>query len=91
VFILEIELATSCFSRSLSQVIDDMMSIEARQEGESAQDPSKKIMAPWIFEVKFPLDTQFTFGSLTFAVGEDGELRMLHPGSAPEHHAPVDG
>jgi hypothetical protein len=60
-FIIEIDLASPCFSRSLSQVFDDTTSTEARQEGESAQDPFRKIMAPWTFDVKFPLDTQFTF------------------------------
>jgi hypothetical protein len=40
--------------------------------------------------MKFPLGTQFTFGSLMFAVGEDGDLKMLPPGPAAEHptHAP---
>jgi hypothetical protein len=45
-------------------------------------------MAPWTFNVKFPLGTKFTFGSLTFAVGEDGDLRMLPPGEVTEHTAP---
>jgi hypothetical protein len=45
-------------------------------------------MTPWTFDVKFPLDTKFTFGSLTFAVGEDVDLRMLPPGEATEHTAP---
>jgi hypothetical protein len=45
-------------------------------------------MAPWTFDVKFPRDTEFTFGSLTFAVGEDGDLWMLPPGEATEHTAP---
>jgi hypothetical protein len=39
--------------------------------------------------MKFPLDTQFTFGSLTFAVGEDGDLKMPPPGPAPEHLTPA--
>jgi hypothetical protein len=42
-------------------------------------------MAPWTLDMKFPLDTQFTFGSLTFVVGEDGDLKMLPPGLASEH------
>jgi hypothetical protein len=46
-------------------------------------------MAPWSFDVKFPLDTQFTFRSLTFVAGEDGDLKMLPPGIAPEHPAPA--
>jgi hypothetical protein len=45
-------------------------------------------MAPWSFDVKFPLGTQFTFGSLTFVAGEDGHLKMLTSGTAPEHHVP---
>jgi hypothetical protein len=45
-------------------------------------------MAPWTFDVKFPLGTKFTFGSLTFVVGEDGDLRMLAPGEVTEHTAP---
>jgi hypothetical protein len=45
-------------------------------------------MAPWTFDMKFPLGT-ITFGSLTFVVGEDGDLKMLPPGSAPEHLTPV--
>jgi hypothetical protein len=45
-------------------------------------------MAPWTFDIKFPRGTEFTFGSLTFAAGEDGDLRMLPPGEAAEHIAP---
>jgi hypothetical protein len=45
-------------------------------------------MTPWTFDVKFPLGTKFTFGSLMFAAGEDGDLRMLPPGEATEHTAP---
>jgi hypothetical protein len=45
-------------------------------------------MTPWTFDVKFPLDTKFTFGSLTFAVGEDGDLWMLPPGEVTEHTTP---
>jgi hypothetical protein len=30
--------------------------------------------------MKFSLSTQFTFGSLTFTAGEDGDLKMLPPG-----------
>jgi hypothetical protein len=33
-----------------------------------------------MFDVKFPYDTQFTFGSLTFAAGEDENLMMLPQG-----------
>jgi hypothetical protein len=91
VFILEIDLASSHFSRSLSQVSDDETSTEARQEGRSTQDPSVKIMTPWTFDVKFPSGTHFTFGSLTFAAEEDGNLKMLPPGPAPECLAPVYG
>ena len=72
----------------LLQISDDTTSTEARQKGESAQDPFGKAMAPWTFDVKFPLGTQFTFGSLTFAAGEDGDLRMLPPEEAIEHTAP---
>jgi hypothetical protein len=42
-------------------------------------------MAHWTFDMKFSLGTQFTFGSLTFVIGEDGDLKMLPPGPAPEH------
>jgi hypothetical protein len=44
-------------------------------------------MAPWTFDIKFPRGTEFTFRSLTFAAGEDGDLRMLPPGEAVEHIA----
>jgi hypothetical protein len=43
-----------------------------------------------MYDVKFPLSTQFTFGSLTFATGEDRELWMLPPGSALERRAPTN-
>jgi hypothetical protein len=46
-------------------------------------------MAPWTFDVKFPRGTKFTFESLTFAAAEDGDLKMLPPGPAPEHLAPA--
>jgi hypothetical protein len=42
-------------------------------------------MTHWTLDMKFPLGTQFTFGSLTFAVQEDGDLKMLPPTPAPEH------
>jgi hypothetical protein len=48
-------------------------------------------MAPWMFDVKFPLGTQVTFGSLTFAAGKDGELRMLPLEPVLEHHTSIDG
>jgi hypothetical protein len=41
-------------------------------------------MSSWTFDVKFSLGTQFTFGSLTFAAGENGDLKMLPPRPAPE-------
>jgi hypothetical protein len=65
------------------------MSTDARQAGVSAQYPSENTMTPWTFDMKFPLGTQLTFGSLTFAVGEDGDLKMLPPGPAPEHLTPA--
>jgi hypothetical protein len=45
-------------------------------------------MAPWTFNIKFPRGTEFTVESLTFAAGEDGDLRMLPPDEAAEHIAP---
>jgi hypothetical protein len=48
-------------------------------------------MALWTFGIKFSYDTQFTFGSLMFAAGEDGNLKMLPPASAPERLTPVYG
>jgi hypothetical protein len=39
--------------------------------------------------MKFPLGTRFTFGSLTFTVGEDGDIKMLPLGLAPEHPTPT--
>jgi hypothetical protein len=39
--------------------------------------------------MKFPIDTQFTFRSLMFAAGEDGDLKMLPLGPAPEHPTPT--
>jgi hypothetical protein len=39
--------------------------------------------------MKFPLGTQFTFGSLTFAAGEDGDFKMLPSRPVPEHPTPA--
>jgi hypothetical protein len=44
-------------------------------------------MAPRTFNVRFPCGTQLTFGSLIFAAGKDGDLKMLSPGPALEHLA----
>jgi hypothetical protein len=41
-------------------------------------------MAPWTFNIKFTYATQFTFGSLMFVVGEDGNLELLTQGPAPK-------
>jgi hypothetical protein len=46
-------------------------------------------MTPWNFDMMFPLDTQFTFGSLTFTTEEDGDIKMLPPGPASEHPTPA--
>jgi hypothetical protein len=46
-------------------------------------------MTRWSFDMKFPLGTQFTFGSLTFAAGDDEDLKMLPLGPAPKHPAPA--
>jgi hypothetical protein len=46
-------------------------------------------MTPWSFNIKFPLSTRFIFGSLPFATREDGDLKMLPPGPAPEHPTPA--
>jgi hypothetical protein len=91
VFILEIDLVSSRFSRSSSQVSDDETSTEARQIEGSAEDPSKKIMTPGTFDIKFLCGTQFTLESLTFAAGEDRNLKMLPPGPGSERLAPVYG
>jgi hypothetical protein len=48
-------------------------------------------MTPWTFDVKFPHGTQLTFRSLTFAIGEDGTLRMLPPGPALERQTLAHG
>jgi hypothetical protein len=48
-------------------------------------------MASWAFSVKFPYDAQFTFGSLMFVVGEDGNFELLTRGPAPKHLASVYG
>jgi hypothetical protein len=41
-------------------------------------------MAPCTFNIKFPYDTQFTFGSLMFAAGEDENLELLTQGPTPK-------
>jgi hypothetical protein len=46
-------------------------------------------MAPWSFDMKFPRGTQFTYGSLMFTAGEDGDLKMLPLGPALEHPTPA--
>jgi hypothetical protein len=91
VFHFKIDLASPRFSWSLSQISDDETLTEARQEGESAQDPSEKIMAPWTFSIKFSYGTQFTFGSLMFSAREDGNLELLTRGPPPKHLASVYG
>jgi hypothetical protein len=48
-------------------------------------------MTLWTFDIKFPCDTQFTFGSLTFDAGEDKNLKMLTLGPATERLTPVYG
>jgi hypothetical protein len=48
-------------------------------------------MTPWTFNVKFSYDTQFNFGSLAFASGEDGNLKLLTQGLAQECLTPAYG
>jgi hypothetical protein len=91
VFISEIDLASPRCFRSSFKISDDERSTEARHIGESAQDPSQKIMTPWTFNIKFSYNTQFTFGSLMFAAGKDGNLELLTRCLAPECLTPVYG
>jgi hypothetical protein len=79
-FLLEIDLASLRFPRSSHKYL--MM---IRQVGWSTQDPSGWLMAPWTFSVKFPYDTQFIFGLLMFATGEDGNLELLTRVLVPRH------
>jgi hypothetical protein len=44
-----------------------------------------------MFDVKFSCGTQLTFGSLSFAAGEDGDLKMLLLEAVPERLAPEHG
>jgi hypothetical protein len=46
-------------------------------------------MTHWTFDMKFPLDTQFIFRSLTFTIEEDGDIKMLLLGLASEHPTPA--
>jgi hypothetical protein len=48
-----------------------------------------RLKRPWhpARSTKFPHGTQLIFGSLTFAAEEDGDLKMLSTGPAPEHLA----
>jgi hypothetical protein len=46
-------------------------------------------MASRTFHIKFPCGNQLTFESLTFAIEEDRDLKMLPPGPTPEHLAPT--
>jgi hypothetical protein len=64
---------------------------ETRQKEKNAQDPSGKIMLPWTFNAKFPYDTQFTFGSMTFVAEKDGNLKMSPARSASERLTLVYG
>jgi hypothetical protein len=48
-------------------------------------------MSPWTFDVKFSCGTQFTFGSLTFTVGENRNIRMLPQGPTPGRLASIYG
>jgi hypothetical protein len=48
-------------------------------------------MAPCTFNIKISYDTQFTFRSLMFTIGEDKNLELLTKGPAPKHLAPVYG
>jgi hypothetical protein len=50
-------------------ISDDDMSTEVRQERENTQDPSGWFMGPWTFNIKFPYDTQFIFGSVMLVAG----------------------
>jgi hypothetical protein len=50
-----------------------------------------KSMAHWILSIKFLYDTQFIFGSLMFATGEDENLKLMTRGLAPRHPTLVYG
>jgi hypothetical protein len=48
--------------------------------GEALKIRPGESITPWTFNVKFPYGTQFLFGSLMFATGEDKNLKLLTQG-----------
>jgi hypothetical protein len=84
---LRLTLRSRVSSDPYNKISDDTTLTDVRQKGGSAQGPFRKTMVVRTFDIKFPCVTQLTFGSLTFTVREDGDLKMLPPGLAPEHLA----
>jgi hypothetical protein len=50
---------------------------EARQVRGSAEIHPAELMAPWIYDKKFSVGTQFMFGTLSFTMREDDDLEHL--------------
>jgi hypothetical protein len=61
------------------------------RKGEAVKIRSDGLMTPWTSDVKFPYGAQFLIGSLMFAIGEDGNLKLLPRGLAPSYCQPVYG
>jgi hypothetical protein len=60
-------------------------------KGKALQIHTSELMAPWVYDEKFPMGTQFLFGTLLFATREDGNLELQVGGQAPSQWALIYG
>jgi hypothetical protein len=61
------------------------------ERGKSLKIHLDGLMTPWVYNEKFPVGTQFLFGTLMFNVGEDENLELKVRGLPPRQWAPIYG
>jgi hypothetical protein len=85
----EVDLAYFTFPLILSQISTEIHRQRHTTKGEALKILTVGFMAPWVYDEKFPVSTEFLFGTLMFIVGEDGNLELQVQGLPPHQWAPI--
>jgi hypothetical protein len=72
----EIDFAIVAFPLILSQISVEIHRQRSARKGKSLKICPVGLMTPWIYDEKFPVGTQFLFGTLMFTTGEDENIEL---------------
>jgi hypothetical protein len=79
------------FPPILSQISVEICQQRCARKGEALKTHPVGLLAPWVYDEKLPVGTQFLFGTFMFIVREDGNLELEVWGLPPRQWVPIYG